>query len=199
MVYCVGLTGTVASGKSTAASIFAQLGAEVISSDTLAKELTAAGQPALEKILQHFGKELQLPNGGLNRRALRAIIVKDDQERLWLENLLHPLIRKAIQQRIQQVQGPYCIIEIPLLYKKSDFPYLDSILAITSPDHLAIDRAMHRDHCSRAEAEAMLALQKNRLNCETMVDDIIVNSGSLSSLEEKVTQLHQHYLWHSRA
>jgi dephospho-CoA kinase len=198
MVYCVGLTGTVASGKSTAAKIFANLDIEVICSDTLAKQLTVANQPAFQAIMQHFGEELRMPNGELNRRLLRDIIFKTESERLWLENLLHPLIRKAIIEHIQQVQSPYCIIEIPLLYKRSDFPFLHAILAISIPDSVTISRVMKRDHCSKAEAEAILTLQKHKIDNETIVDDIIVNTGSLAKLEATVIELHNHYLWKSK-
>lgn len=198
MVYCTGLTGTVASGKSTVARIFAQMGIEVICSDSLAKALTAPGQPAYLEILRHFGDELKMPEGALDRRRLRNIIFKSESERLWLENLLHPLIRQAIAAQISEVKSPYCVIEIPLLYKKADFPWLDSILAVTAPDEIAIARLMQRDHCAKADAEALLALQKNRLDYATLVDDIIINTGTLAALEKETLRLHKHYLWKSQ-
>lgn len=197
MVYSVGLTGTVASGKSTVARIFADLGIEVISSDGLARALTRSGEPAFLEIIRHFGNDLKMPNGELDRRRLRNIILKNESERLWLENLLHPLIRQGIQEKMRQAKGPFCIIEIPLLYRRQDFPWLNSILAVTTSDELAIKRLMQRDHCSRADAEALLSLQKNRLDNDNLADNILVNTGSLPALENKTLQLYQHYLWKS--
>jgi dephospho-CoA kinase len=180
--------------KSTVAKSFAKLGIDVICSDSFAKKLTFPGQPAFKAIILHFGNALVLPSGELNRKLLRELIFKEEKERVWLENLLHPLIRNAIQEQIQTVKSPYCIIEIPLLYQKSDFPYLNTILVVTAPENLAISRVMQRDGCSKAEAEAILTLQKNKVQFEKIADDILVNAGDIADLEKDVEQLHRHYL-----
>lgn len=132
MTYCVGLTGNIATGKSTVATIFKQLEIEVISADCIAKQLTTKGQAAYTEIAAHFGSEILAADGQLNRRSLREIIFADKNERLWLENLLHPLIRKGIEEQISLCKSAYCVIEIPLLVDKVNYPYLNKILLIAA-------------------------------------------------------------------
>lgn len=195
MKYCIGLTGSVASGKSTVAAMFAKLGTDVISADHIARALVMRDQPALEEIVSHFGKSVLLPDGELNRRYLRELIVRNTSERLWLENLLHPLIRQHIRQEINHCTSPYCVIEIPLLTGKADYPYLNRVLLVTADPEQQVKRLEARDHCSREHAIALLktseAVEDQR---RTIADDIIHNNGSSEDLQEKVSQLHTRYL-----
>ena len=194
MVYFVGLTGQLASGKSTVASYFAKLGVDVINADLIAKELTASNQPAFAEIVNHFGQSVLTPTGELDRRGLRQRIFNDADERLWLEKLLHPLIRKEIAHKISKVKTPYCLIEIPLLTDRANYSYLNRVLLVQAEPEQQISRFMTRDNGSREEAQAIIANQANTSAQRVLADDILINSGSLAELEHKVKILHDNYL-----
>ncbi len=193
-MYCIGLTGNIASGKSTVASYFAQLGVAVINADEIAKDLTASHQPAFHEILTHFGHSILTAAGELNRRHLRQLIFNNTQARLWLEQLLHPLIRKQIEQHIRKVKAPYCLIEIPLLYNKSNYPYLNRVLLVQSLPELQIARCMSRDHSSREQALNILSTQSDEHERLKIADDLLINTGSLAELQGNVLALHEKYL-----
>jgi dephospho-CoA kinase len=194
MVYCVALTGGVASGKSTIASLFAVLGVPIINADTLSRELTVKGQSALEKIVAHFGYQILTPEGELNRKALREIIFSNAEERIWLEQLLHPLIRQRIAKQVAACVHDYCIVEIPLLIDKTFYPFINHVLLVTAPLETQISRVMQRDQCSRKHALAILAAQPD-LNVRLQnADEVLSNDLSLSELKIQVNKLHQQYL-----
>ena len=194
-MYCIGLTGTIASGKSTVAALFATLGIDVINADHIAKALVNRDQPALQDIVNHFGKSVLRVNGELNRRHLRELIVNHPQERLWLEELLHPLIREQIQHSIGHCKSPYCIIEIPLLTDKSNYPYLNRILLVLADHEQQITRIMDRDHSTREQACAILATTFADENKRRLIaDDVLVNDETVEALREKVNVLHAQYL-----
>lgn len=196
-MFCVGLTGNIASGKSTAMHCFHNLGVPVIIADNIAREITSPGQPAVGLIKHHFGNSIVTSLGELNRAALREIIFADPEERQWLEDLLHPLIRRRIEQHILLLQGPYCVIEIPLLLRRQDYPYLNRVLAIIADDELLISRVMQRDDSSREQALAILASQPDNEARRALADDVIVNNGSIDDLEKEIVRLHEHYLTYS--
>lgn len=194
MIYCVGLTGNLASGKSTAAKLFTELGVDVINADLIAKELTTEQSLVLSTIKQHFGPKILLDDGTLNRKLLREIIFNDAQERLWLEQLLHPLIRERIKEQIQNCHSAYCVIEIPLLLDRNLYPYLNRVLLIHAPIEQQIQRVQERDHCSKEQALAILAAQPNLELRLELADDVVENDGGLEELREKVENLHTQYL-----
>lgn len=190
-MYCIGLTGTIASGKSTVSHFFKQQGITVISADEASRELTALNQPALYAIRAHFGPSvINKYSGELERAKLREKIFQDPEERLWLEQLLHPLIRELIQTKIKDSAGPYLVIEIPLLYNRKDYPYLERVLLVQTTREKQIERILKRDHVTREQAELILATQKKL----DKADDIVINQGSLAELEEKIAKLHVQYL-----
>lgn len=193
-MYCIGLTGTIASGKSAAISYFKTLGIDTLSADDIAKQLTRKDSPVLTQICQHFGNKILTADGELNRRQLRNHIMNHPTDRLWLENLLHPLIRQHIELGISQCHEPYCVIEIPLLNNRKTFPYLNRVLLITSEPQQQIARLMTRDNCSETEALALLAHQKSNNNHATLADDILFNTGSLEAFHNELNALHRRYL-----
>ncbi|TAL58489.1 MAG: dephospho-CoA kinase [Legionella sp.] len=194
MVYCVGLTGSIASGKSTLLQYFAELGAEVISADTVSRKLTAKDEPAYHEILKHFGPEAQLADGTLNRPFLRQIIFSNHNERLWLESVLHPLIRQEIRLQVTQSTKVYCIIEIPLLVDTQHYPYLNQILVITAPQEIQVNRVMTRDGSTKEEALAILAIQPKLDQRLEFANDVLVNDMSMDELKQAVLRLHTKYL-----
>lgn len=193
-MYCIGLTGNIASGKSTAIDCFRQLGVTVFSADVIARELTAPGQAALTAIQQHFGPDVITDSGELNRRALRAVIFASPAERQWLEHLLHPLIQDEIKRCVEQAEGPYCVVEIPLLVDRKHYPYLNRVLLILADKEQQISRVMARDHCDRNQALAILAAQPGDDARRKLADDTLINRGSLAQFQQRIKKLHANYL-----
>lgn len=194
MGYCIGLTGTIASGKSAAIAYFKSLEIDTFSADDIARQLTQKGMPSLTQIAKHFGQGILTKQGELDRRKLRQQIMQNSTERLWLENLLHPLIRQEIELRVKQCQSPYSVVEIPLLDSRTNYPYINRVLLITAEHQQQINRLMTRDHCTEAEAITLLSHQKNTNKHAEIANDIIFNSGSLMSFHQELSKLHQHYL-----
>lgn len=190
----IGLTGGIGSGKSTVAKLFAEHGVPVIDADQIARELTQPKQPALSKIIRHFGREILQKDGALDRTQLRKIIFHDPQQRGWLEKLLHPLIQRKIKEQIKTFSAPYCITVIPLLFEVKPYPFIDRILVVDTPEYLQIARITSRDKLAKPHIEAILETQVKRDHRLAEAHDIISNEGSLASLIPQVEKLHQFYL-----
>jgi dephospho-CoA kinase len=190
----IGLTGGIGSGKSTVAQLFEKKGIKIIDTDAIARETTQPGHEALKKIAAHFGENILLPDGSLNRKLLRTIIFSDVNQKLWLEQLLHPLIRIEMQQQVESAQSPYCIVIIPLLFETKPNPIINRILVVDVSEEQQIERTQKRDHCSLEEVKAILASQATREFRLANAMDIIYNNGSLEDLEKEVDKLHQLYL-----
>ncbi len=193
-MYCVGLTGTIASGKSTALNCFAELGINTFSADAVARQITNTNSNVLLALRHHFGDRIFLPSGELNRRALRTIIFSNPIQRQWLEKLLHPLIKQQLQDEIQHVNSQYCVIEIPLLFNRHDFPYINRILLITADESTKLSRIMARDQCSQGDAMAILKAQPSEDFRKSIADDLVINETTADSLRQSIHELHQHYL-----
>lgn len=194
MVFCVGLTGNIASGKTAVAHIFKDFGVDVFSADSVAKDLTAAGMFPHQQIVARYGNDILYPNGEIARRKLREIIFSDEQERIWLEQLLHPLIREHLYRQIVSSKTPYALVEIPLLKDKSLYPYLSRILLVTASPESQISRVMARDHCSVEHARAILSTQPSLEQRLFLADDVVKNDSDWSELHVKISELHHHYL-----
>ena len=194
MAYCVGLTGGIASGKSTVAELFSELGMHVINADKISKELTAKNQTAYHEIVAHFGTGVLDTEGELNRKKLRDIIFTDPGERTWLEQLLHPPIRNTIKNAVDSCQTPYCIVEIPLLVDKKNYPYINKILLVTAKLQTQIKRLMQRDNCTKAQALAIVEAQPDMDLRIQNADDLIANDQGINELKASVKSLHHHYL-----
>lgn len=194
MPFVVGLTGGIGSGKSTVADYFAALGVPTISSDQLARDVVKPETQALEDIVQYFGAEVINPDGTLNRSALREAIFHNETDRIWLENLLHPLIAKERETQIAAADFPYVVVEIPLLLEKNLGSEVDRILVVDTPESLQKSRVVGRDQVSRESVEAVMQKQVSAAERRAGADDIIDNSGDLESLRSQVQSLHEKYL-----
>lgn len=190
----IGLTGGVASGKSVVADVFQTLGAPLIDTDVLAREVVEPGAVGLAAIRDEFGQDVLTQDGRLDRRKLRSIIFASDDKRRRLESILHPLIRESLLARLSSIDAPYVIIAVPLLIETNFTELVDRILVVDVPVELQIERLMARDNISRDEAEAMIAAQAPRETRLAHADDIIDNSGSLDSTRAQVEALHRRYL-----
>ena len=197
MVYCVGLTGNVASGKTTVSELFANLGVDVINADVISKALTAKNQAAYNNIVAYYGPDILRDDGELNRHALRDIIFSNRKARKWLEALLHPLIRQKIETQVALCATPYCIIEIPLLVDRKTYPYLNRVLLVHAPVAAQVSRVMQRDACSKAQAQAILSAQPDMKLRMKHADDMLNNDSGFNELKDAVTKLHHQYLQES--
>jgi dephospho-CoA kinase len=193
-VFRVGLTGGIASGKTTVARLFAALGVPVIDADELSREVTARGTALLARIAERFGAQLIRPDGSLNRRALREVVFADPQARADLEALTHPAIFEAVEQRSALAGGPYQILALPLLVEKHRERTLDRVLVVDCDEALQVRRLQARDGSTLERARAILAAQAPRAARLQAADDVIANDADLQSLRVQVEQLHARYL-----
>ncbi|MDF2940179.1 MAG: coaE [Gammaproteobacteria bacterium] len=192
--FIIGLTGGIGSGKSTVANLFAELGIELIDADIIAREVVAPHSPALNEIVTHFGSVVLNQDSSLNRKALREKVFQDPVSRIWLENLLHPLIRKEIIRQSLSAQSPYCIAVIPLLKSREDYPILNRVLVVDAPESIQIARIQQRDQVDEAQAKAIIAAQMPRFDRLKLADDVMINDGHIAGLKREVERLHQQYL-----
>lgn len=190
----VGLTGGIASGKSTVAAIFAELGVPVIDTDLIAREVVAPGQPALDEIVAAFGRRFLNADGTLNRRALRAEVFTSKARRSQLEAIVHPRVEAATLAASRSAGGPYQLIVVPLLIESGFARHMDRILVVDCPIELQRARLLARDAETPAQVERILAAQADRDVRLRSADDIIVNDGPLERLRADVARLHHLYL-----
>lgn len=175
--------------------MFAGLGVPVIDSDVIAREVVAPGSPGLAAIRARFGDSALLPDGQLDRRALRAQVFADPSARRDLEAITHPRIRQRMAELAASAGGPYQIHAIPLLVEGGTRrPGIDRVLVIDCPEEVQVARVMARDGVDEAAARAVLAAQASRAQRLAAADDVIVNDRGLEALREAVTALHQRYL-----
>lgn len=189
----IGLTGGIASGKSTVAAFFADLGAEVIDTDAIARELVAPGQPALSAIVNRFGPGILTADGRLDRRALRAIVFADTAGRRALEAILHPRIREEALARADASRAPYVVLVVPLLFETGFDRIVDRTVVVDCPESIQIDRLMRRDAIGPEDARAMLGAQIGRADRNRFADDLIDNAGELAATRARVLELDRRY------
>lgn len=194
MPYIVALSGGIASGKSTIANLFAQLGVPIIDADVIARQVVEIGTDAYKVIVKHFSQEILLPNNEIDRSQLREIIFNNDHERLWLNNLLHPIIQEQTQIQIAQQTAAYVIWVVPLLVENNLHNLADRVLMVDTPEQLQLERLIQRDNIDESLAKKMISSQISSQKRLTYADDIIVNNGDLTSLTAQVNKLHQQYL-----
>lgn len=193
----IGLTGGIGSGKSAASDQFARLGAAVIDTDLLSRELVEPGRPALDEIVAAFGEGVLNADGRLERSALRQTVFADPAKRRQLERILHPRIRAAMLQRAQEADAPYVIFVIPLLIETGQQDLVDRVLLIDVPESLQRSRVAARDGLSETQVSQVLAAQADRATRLRNADDVIANDGDLATLHAAVDALHRRYLENS--
>ena len=193
-VYRVGLTGGIASGKSTAAKFFGALGVPILDSDQIAREVVEPGQPPLERLVERFGTSILTPDGHLDRPALRNLVFSDPKARADLEALTHPAIGAAMEERSAAAGGPYQILVIPLLVEKNLRSHVDRVLVVDCDEDLQIARLRARDGSSPEQARAILNAQAPRAARLKAADDVITNDSGMNAVQEQVSALHARYL-----
>ncbi|MDO4627412.1 MAG: dephospho-CoA kinase [Pasteurellaceae bacterium] len=198
MPYIVGLTGGIGSGKSTIADLFAQLGVSIVDADIVAREVVAKGSPLLKQIENHFGQQILLDNGELNRPKLREQIFNDPKQKQWLNALMHPAIREQMQKQLNQQITPYTLFVVPLLIENHLTPLCDRVLVIDVAPATQLHRASQRDNNKQELIKKIIQSQISRSERLSYADDIIQNDAELATnlpkLQQQVQQLHQRYL-----
>lgn len=190
----IGLTGGIGSGKSEVSLRFAALGIEIVDADLVARDLVMPGSDSLLAIADHFGPDILLPDGSLNRSHLRDIIFTDNAEKTWLENLLHPLINQRIRDLLSQSKGQYVILSSPLLLETEQYLLVNRVLVVDTSELLQVERASKRDAKQEAQIRAIMATQLSRAERCNRATDIIQNHGDLSELDEQIMRLHKLYV-----
>ena len=192
--YVVGLTGGIGSGKSAASACFETLGIDVVDADEVARDVVAKGTDGLKRIADHFGQGILLEDGSLNRAALREQVFADPQQKTWLNNLLHPLIRARMVALINQSTSPYCILSVPLLIENKLNSMCDLVVVVDCPEDMQLARAMKRDGSTEITIKNIMTSQASREARLNAADEVLDNSTSLENLVTQVEQLHQKLL-----
>ena len=173
----VGLTGGIGSGKSTVAKLFADRGILVVDADVVARNVTRPGTRALATIVSRFGKGILKADGSLDREALGRKVFSSEDQRLWLENLLHPLIRREMDNRASNCTDPFCILEIPLLVETGRQQDMDCVIVVHCPREVRIVRLIESRGMSREDVEQVMdqqATDEERLKAA----DFVLNNDS---------------------
>lgn len=186
----IGLTGGIASGKSTVSGILQELGAKIIDADQVAREVVAPGQPAYRQIVEAFGHRVLQPDGCLNRRALAQIVFNDAAARELLNAITHPRIRALVAAQLeawrQTEPEAVVVIEAPLLIEAGMDDMVDAIWVVTAPELVRINRLMQRDNLSRQEAEKRLRAQAGEGDKLRRAKVVITNDGDLQAARAAV-------------
>lgn len=189
----VGLTGGIASGKSTVAGLFAALGIPVIDADVIAREVVAPGTPGLDAVVAAFGREILLPDGSLDRRRLRSLVFDNPARRQQLEAILHPRILARMEALCAASGGPYQLLVIPLLFEAGLESRVDRVLLVDCSEAVQRERLRVRDGESAAAADRILAAQLDRQTRLRGADDVLVNAGTRDELHHRVLELDAAY------
>ena len=194
-MYVIGLTGGIGSGKSAAASRFAELGAAIVDTDAIARELTAPGGSAVPALRSEFGGEYITADGGLDRARMRRLVFQDPEARKKLEAILHPLIRAESRARIAVADRPYVVVVVPLLLETGAYrDLIDRVLVVDCAEKWQLERATQRSGLSEDEVRAIMAAQLTRAERLARADDVLPNDGSIEDLRQKVNELHSRYV-----
>ncbi|WP_431223744.1 dephospho-CoA kinase [Serratia sp. L9] len=194
MAYIVALTGGIGSGKSTVADAFARLGVSIVDADVIARQIVEPGTPALAAIAAHFGNEMLLADGSLNRPALRQRIFSTPEEKRWLNQLMHPLIHQETQRQLAKARSPYALWVVPLLVENNLQDRADRVLVVDVDSATQLARTMARDGISHQQALNILSAQATREQRLAIADDVIDNNGTAQGITPYVAALHRRYL-----
>ncbi len=193
-IFRVALTGGIASGKSTVADMFGDLGAVLIDTDIIAREVVLPGTPGLQDIVDTFGTEMLDADGMLDRPAMRRLVFADDAKRRQLEAILHPKIRQEAERQMQTRGGPYQIVIVPLLVESPLKNLVDRIVVVDCSEAIQLERLLARDIGTKDQARRMLAAQASRQERLALADDVIANDADIAETRIQVAALHARYL-----
>jgi len=198
-VVVIGLTGGIGSGKSTVARLFGDLGVHWVDADIVAREVVEPGTPALARIAEHFGPDILLQDGHLDRARLRTVVFEHTEERAWLETLLHPVIRDELIRQLHSRDAdpeytlPYVLLVSPLLLETDQHELVNKVIVVDVPVDVQIERTMARDANSRDQVERIIAAQMPREKRLHKADVVVDNTKLISDVERQVSELHTQF------
>lgn len=191
MTVRVGLTGGIASGKSTVSAILAELGAVVIDADALAREVVARGTPGLEAVVAAFGPELLTPEGDLDRPAMGALVFNDPEARKRLEAIIHPLVHQRSAELEAQAPADAVVVhDIPLLAEVGRAGSFDAVIVVDAPTDLQVSRMVEDRGWTREDAESRISAQASRKDRLAIATYVVDNTGTLAELRRRVEQVY---------
>jgi len=192
--WILGLTGGIGAGKTLVSNHLASLGIEIVDADVIARDVVAIGSDGLNAIEQHFGKTILLDDGSLNRAKLRDIIFADSEQKSWLNNLLHPLIRQNITEQLTNANSPYVVLSAPLLFENKLDALCDHTLLVDVPVEVQLARTATRDSVSTEQVKNIIAAQMSREDKLQKADSVLDNHRDISSVLIDVEELHHAFL-----
>ncbi len=190
----IGLSGGIASGKTIVSDEFSSLGADIIDTDIIARELIFPGSETLNKIVSVFGENVLQDDGNLNRKLMRQIIFSEKDKKITLEKIMHPKIQNEVKLKIQSASGQYQIIVVPLLLQSPILDFVDRVLIIDCNEKIQINRLMNRDNISEELAKKMIENQSKREERLAIADDVILNEGCIEEIKHEVKKLNDFYI-----
>ncbi len=195
MALVIGLTGGIASGKTTVANLFQQhFDIDIVDADVIARQVVEKGSNGLKAIEQHFGGSILTKDGQLNRAELRQRIFANEDEKQWINQLLHPMIRQQMEAELKNVTSPYALLVVPLLTENNLQHMADRVLVVDVDEETQIQRTVERDKVSPQQAKAILVSQASREQRLAIADDVIKNNTENQKLLPQITELHKKYL-----
>ena len=193
-MFVVGLTGGIGSGKSAATAIFEDLGIDVVDADLASREAVLPGSKALDQIQKKFGNEILLEDQSLNRAKLREIIFDNPEDKIWLEQLLHPEIRHIIQSKLENSSSEYVILVSPLLFETDQHEFCNTTILIDSSLNSQVSRTSKRDSVSEDSVKKIISAQMSRDDKLKIAKIVINNDDSLEQLESNVKKVHENLI-----
>ncbi|HAS6255750.1 TPA: dephospho-CoA kinase [Vibrio vulnificus] len=195
MALVIGLTGGIASGKTTVANLFQQhFAIDIVDADIVARQVVAPGSAGLAAIVDHFGADILTCEGELDRGQLRQRIFAHAEEKQWLNALLHPMIHRKMIEDLAQVSSPYALLVVPLLVENQLQTLCDRVLVVDVEEKTQLQRTMDRDGVDEQQVRAILKAQASRHERLALADDVIKNESKDQDLLQQITDLHQKYL-----
>ena len=192
--YVVGITGGIGSGKSAVTDYLETKGITVVDADRVSRLVVEPGTAGLAAITEHFGQEILLPSGELNRAALRKLVFDNQDERKMLEGITHPRIRDEIARQLSEAVSPYVVLASPLLLESGQNSFADYVVVVDVPESVQLSRTMARDDNSEQLVKSIMAAQLDRETRLSRADTSIKNDGTLEELYARVDDLHQELL-----
>lgn len=193
-MFVVGVTGGIGSGKTTVTNLFQQHGIVIVDADVIARHIMDKGGEALRAVVQRYGDKALLDDGNLNRAWLRERIFKHPEDKQWLNDLTHPLIRDQILSQLQQAKSDYVILSAPLLIENRLTKLCDRVLVVDVSEATQLERTQQRDDVSEDQVQAIINAQASREQRLQAADNIIHNEGDEAELTSQVETLHELYL-----
>ena len=190
-IFKIGLTGGIATGKTTVADIFSSLGVEIIDTDEIAKDVVKPGKPTLQLIIDSFGEDIiEKESKKLDRKKLRKLIFENNEYKKNLESILHPIIRQKTLDRILKIKSKYVIIVVPLLIETGFIEIVDYVIVVDCPKEIQLKRLLERDQISKKDGENIIKNQINREDRLKKADTVIDTSKDIKSIINQVNKIY---------